>query len=183
MKTTRIFLIGYMGCGKTTVGKRLAAHLSMEFVDLDHFIENRYHKTIRDIFAEKGEAAFRELERKALQEVSLFENVVISTGGGVACFFDNLEFMKNAGKTIYLKVSVNELAARLNVAKHNRPLIKDKNLEEIKEFIQLNLEKRESFYGQAHYVFDTEKLENQKDIDGVTHQIADFISINNTEFT
>ena len=90
----RIFLIGYMGAGKTTVGKVLSQQLGLSFIDLDHYIEGRYHKTVGQLFAERGEEAFRDIERRMLREVAAFENVLVSTGGGAPCFFDNIEFME-----------------------------------------------------------------------------------------
>ncbi len=94
----RIFLIGYMGAGKTTVGKVLSRQLELSFIDLDHYIEGRYHKTVGQLFAEKGEDVFRDIERRMLREVAAFEDVLVSTGGGAPCFFDNMEFMIGAGQ-------------------------------------------------------------------------------------
>ncbi|MDR1632933.1 MAG: shikimate kinase [Dysgonamonadaceae bacterium] len=162
----KFFLIGYMGSGKTTVGKQLARELNLQFMDLDLFIENRYHKSISAIFEEKGEAAFRKIERKALMEMLDFENVVISTGGGTPCFFDNIDLMNQSGITIYLKVSVDELVERLKNAKQKRPLIKNKDSEEIKDYITANLGKREQFYNQATFIFESNNFftnENFKD--------------------
>ena len=110
----RVFLVGYMGAGKTTVGKELAKLAGLSFIDLDYYIEGRYHKAVSQIFAERGEEAFREIERNMLHEVAEFEDVLISTGGGAPCFFDNMEFMNASGTTVYLKVSVEELAKRLD---------------------------------------------------------------------
>ena len=93
-----------MGSGKTTVGKKLAKSLSLSFIDLDDFIQNKYRKTIADIFAEQGEEEFRKIECRALTEVSEIEDVVISTGGGAPCFFDNMNIMNNAGVTLYIEV-------------------------------------------------------------------------------
>lgn len=154
----QFFLIGYMGSGKTTVGKRLARKLNLQFIDMDLFIENRYRKSISAIFEEKGEAGFREIERKALREVVDFENIVISTGGGLPCFFDNMDLMNQSGITIYLKASVDELVERLRTGKQKRPLVKDKNPEELKDFITVNLEKREEFYSKATLVFESNGL-------------------------
>ena len=94
------------------------------FIDLDFYIEGRYHKAVSQIFAERGEEAFREIERNMLHEVAEFEDVLISTGGGAPCFFDNMEFMNASGTTVYLKVSVEELAKRLELCKHTRPVLK-----------------------------------------------------------
>ena len=88
----RIFLIGYMGSGKTSMGKLLATQLSYDFVDLDAYIETKYHKTVSQIFAEMGESKFREIERKCLRLVGEFEKTIISTGGGSPCYFDNMEY-------------------------------------------------------------------------------------------
>ena len=100
----RIFLIGYMGAGKTTLGKAFAKKYNLSFVDLDWYIEERFHKTVQELFAERGEDGFRELERNMLHEVADFENVIISTGGGAPCFFDNMDFMNKSGITVFLNV-------------------------------------------------------------------------------
>ncbi len=101
-----------MGSGKTTVGKLLAKSLSLEFIDLDTFIENKYRKSIATLFEEKGEQVFRRIESHALQEVATFEDVLISTGGGAPCYFDNMALMNRTGTTIYIEASPEELAAR-----------------------------------------------------------------------
>jgi shikimate kinase len=150
----KIFLIGYMGSGKTTIGKLLAKKMNLQFVDIDLFIENRYRKSITAIFAEKGEAGFREIERRTLQEIAGFEDIVISTGGGLPCFFDNMDVMNDSGTTIYLKTSMKELVKRLNTGKQNRPLIKDKTTAELYEFVDQNLQKREPFYNKAAIIFE-----------------------------
>lgn len=154
----KFFLIGYMGSGKTTVGKQLAGKLNLQFMDMDMFIENRYRKSVSAIFEEKGEAAFREIEQKVLRELLDFENVVISTGGGTPCFFDNMDLMNRSGITVYLKVSVDELAERLKNTKQKRPLIKDKYPAEMKDYIAANLEKREQFYSRAAFIFESNDL-------------------------
>mgnify|MGYP002519721885 CR=1 FL=1 len=101
----RIFLIGYMGAGKTTLGKAFARAMGLTFVDLDWYIEERFHKTVRQIFTERGEDGFRELEKRMLHEAGEFEDVVISVGGGTPCFFDNMEYMNQAGETVFLDES------------------------------------------------------------------------------
>ncbi|MBT3385159.1 MAG: shikimate kinase [Prolixibacteraceae bacterium] len=145
----RIYLIGYMGCGKSTLGRRLSEHLNLQFVDMDHYIEERNYKTIPQIFAEEGEAEFRKKERKALEELSEFTDIVIATGGGAPCFFDNVELMNKSGKTIYLNIEPNILADRLLKSKTERPLIKGKSREELVAFIDETLKKRNEFYKQA----------------------------------
>jgi shikimate kinase len=159
---TRLFLVGYMGAGKTTLGKLLAKKLNLHFLDVDLFIENRYHKSITAIFEEKGEAEFREIERQILQEIIGFENVIIATGGGLPCFFDNMDLMNQTGITIYLRTGVEELTKRLKSSKQKRPLIKGKTLEELKDFIETSLKKREIFYNKASIIFDTDTFSAKK---------------------
>jgi len=147
----RIFLIGYMGCGKSTLGRRLSKHLGLQFIDMDHYIEERNCKTIPQIFAEDGEAEFRKKERRALEELAEFTDIVIATGGGAPCFFDNIELMNKTGKTIYLNISPNILADRLMKSKTERPLIKGKSRDELVAFIDETLKKRNQFYLQAQF--------------------------------
>jgi shikimate kinase len=147
----RIYLIGYMGSGKSTLGKKLAKHARLQFIDMDHYIEKRNCKTVPQIFAEEGEAEFRKKERNALEELSAFSDVVIATGGGAPCFFDNVDLMNRTGKTIYLNIDPKILADRLMKSKTERPLIKGKSEEELVAFIGENLTKRNEFYMQAHY--------------------------------
>lgn len=168
----RIFLIGYMGAGKTTIGKRLANELGLSFIDLDCFIENRYQQTVNQLFNQRGETAFRIIEQKLLHEISLFENTLISTGGGAPCFFDNMMFMNNVGTTIYLKVSVKELTNRLELCKHTRPLLKDKTKQELSDFITNNLIKRENYYSQANIIFDAEVLLEDTDVETISKELA-----------
>lgn len=147
----RIYLIGYMGCGKSTLGKRLAKHLNLQFVDMDHYIEMRNHKTVPQIFAEEGETEFRIKERKALEELADFSDIVIATGGGAPCFFDNIDMMNNTGTTIYMNIDPAILADRLMHSKTERPLIKGKSKEELTDFIDEMLKKRSPFYSQAKF--------------------------------
>ena len=147
----RIYLIGYMGSGKSHLGRKFAKHLGLQFIDMDHYIEKRNYKTIPQIFAEEGEAEFRKKERKALEELSEFTNIVIATGGGAPCFFDNIDLMNNSGKTIYLNIDPKILAFRLMKSKTERPLIKGKSKDELIVFIDETLKKRNEFYSQAKY--------------------------------
>lgn len=147
---SRIYLIGYMGCGKSTVGKFVAEKLGYTFLDLDGFIEEKYHKKVADIFAELGQDRFRDIERAALLEASTFEKVVIATGGGAPCFFDNIEVMNNTGLTIYIYMSVDQLTARLEKSRPGkRPLIEGKTGAELRAFIESGLALRAPFYAKA----------------------------------
>jgi len=168
-----------MGVGKTTAGKELAKSLNLEFIDLDQFIQNRYSKSINQIFEQDGESKFREIENNIIKEVATFENVVISTGGGVPCFYDNMEIMNHAGITIYLKASPRLLADRLNSCKDKRPLIKDKNEQELYSFVSDNLEKRDPFYSKAQIIYETEKLIDKYDTEEYISGLLEVI--NNTQ--
>ncbi len=148
----RIFLTGYMGSGKSTIGRKVAALMGMNFIDLDKYIEERNFKSVPDIFAQEGEKAFREKERQALLEVSQFEEIVIGTGGGAPCFFDNMKLMNEAGITIYLAPDNATLASRLLKSKTERPLITGKSREELLLYIQQALDIRAPFYEQSKIV-------------------------------
>lgn len=161
---TRIFLIGYMGAGKTTLGKAFAREQGLTFIDLDWYIEERFHKTVQQLFTERGESGFRELEQKMLHEVAEFEDVVISTGGGTPCFFDNMDYMNACGDTVFLQVAPEVLFHRLKVAKQQRPLLADKNDGELMNFICEALQKRNAFYLKAKHLFRADELEDKRQI-------------------
>ena len=150
----RIFLIGFMGSGKTTVGRPLAKTLGLRFVDMDHHICDSRHKTVGELFEELGETGFRELERESLAELSKEDDIVVATGGGVPCFFDNMETMNRTGSTIYLQVSPEGLAARLKHGRDKRPLLRGKIDEELLEYIRTALAQREKFYREARIIVD-----------------------------
>lgn len=172
----RIFLIGYMGAGKSTMGKSLAQVMNLEFIDLDNFIEARMHKTVKEIFAEVGESGFREIERRSLEEVSQYENVIISLGGGTPCFFDNMDVVNGAGQSVYLKPTEEVLLKRLIKGKHKRPLLANKSDEEILEVIREQLAWREPYYLKANLVFEASHLENKADIVYNAQKLADELS-------
>ena len=157
----RVFLTGYMGAGKTTLGKAFAKALGVPFIDLDWYIEERFHKNIKTLFAERGEEGFRLLEQRMLHEVGEYEDVVISTGGGTPCFFDNMAYMNSQGQTVFLDVSLDVLYNRLRVATFNRPILQGKSDEELRQFITGALEKRLPYYRQATYRFDGSQLESR----------------------
>lgn len=156
----RIILIGYMGAGKTTVGKALAKDLGLMFYDLDWYIESRMRKTVAQIFKESGEEGFRNIERNMLHEVAEFENVIISCGGGTPCFFDNMDYMNQQGETLYLQASPEVLSKHLKMGKSVRPLIVGKTEEELLQFINESLEKRNPYYTQAKHILNVDLMDN-----------------------
>ncbi|MCW1734791.1 shikimate kinase [Anaerorudis cellulosivorans] len=175
----RIFLIGYMGAGKTTIGKKLSKALALDFIDLDKYIQHTYQKSIYQLFEEKGEEGFRKIEQKALHEVADFENVVISCGGGTPCYFDNMEVMKKAGTTVYIQVDPEELANRLLASKTIRPLIAGKSREELIPFIDNQLRERERYYNKADLVIKRDKLITKEDVYITVNQIAEQLKTRN----
>ena len=160
----RIILIGYMGSGKTTVGRALAKELDMPFYDLDWYIESRMRKKVSQIFAEQGEEGFRRIERNMLHEVAEFENVVISCGGGTPCFFDNMEYMNSQSQVVWLKASPEVLHKHLLMGKGDRPLLKGKTPDELIAFIREQLQYREQFYSKARYTLDVSLMDNYEKI-------------------
>jgi shikimate kinase len=174
-KVNRIFLTGYMGVGKTTLGRALSHRLSWSFIDTDVFIENRYHKRICDLFSMEGEERFREIERKALSEIAEFEYVVVSTGGGLPCFYDNMEKMNSAGATVWLEAPVEELAGRLEASAAERPVLQHRKGEELRAFITENLSIREPFYRKAQIRFTTEKMHKLRDADKLARSLIEKI--------
>ena len=156
----RIILIGYMGAGKTTVGRALARELGLQFYDLDWYIENRRRKKVPQIFAEVGEEGFRQIEHNMLHEVAEFEDVVISCGGGTPCFFDNIDYMNQQGQVVYLHCSPEVLHGHLLMGKTERPLLKGKSPEELISFITEQLASREPYYNKARYRLDVSLMDN-----------------------
>lgn len=156
----RIFLIGFMGSGKTTLGKQLARKLGYRFIDQDDYIEETSGLTIAEYFSRNGEQAFRKYEHEALKNLLEFDNVVISTGGGTPCFFNNIDIMNENGLAIYLRMKPEVLKSRLKHAQAERPLIKGKTEEELLEFIKFKLTEREPFYLKAKHVIESMDLKS-----------------------
>ena len=150
----RVFLMGYMGSGKSSLAKRLANKLDFSFVDLDKLIEERAKMTIAQIFEQKGESEFRLIEQQALHSCFKLQNVVIALGGGTPCFFDNMKLIQQNGVGVYLKMPASALASRLANAKVIRPLIAGMNEFEVLEFIQQQLGEREKYYLGAHLIIN-----------------------------
>jgi len=166
----RIFLIGFMGCGKTTLGRKLAARLGYTFYDLDHLLEEQAGMSVAEYFSNFGETAFRLAESEILKNTAYSENAVISTGGGLPCFFDNMDWMKAQGTTVYIKLSPKTLAGRLEHGKEERPLLRHKHGEELINFISEKLAERESFYMQAQVIADGLSLTAEKVVELVLNR-------------
>ncbi|MBQ7511989.1 MAG: shikimate kinase [Prevotella sp.] len=156
----RIILVGYMGSGKTTVGKALSKETGLMFYDLDWYIESRMRKTVSQLFAEKGEEGFRKIEYNMLHEVAEFEDVIISCGGGTPCFFDNMDYLNQQGEVVYLKASPDTLYRHLLMAKVERPLLKGKSPEELIAYITEHLQERAPFYEKARHTLNVDVLDN-----------------------
>ena len=158
---TRIFLIGFMGSGKSTLGAQLARRVHYKFIDMDHLIEETAEMSIPEIFNEHGEEVFRKWEHDILYELCRRENLVISTGGGAPCHSQMMDLMNTHGTTIYLKLSPEALKTRLIQSSTERPLIMGKSEPELLDFIKSLLEKRELFYKRAAHIVDGINLQSQ----------------------
>ena len=149
-----LFLVGFMGSGKSSVGRRIAAALGYDFVDTDKVIEESTGVTISEIFAYEGEEGFRSRERELLESLPASGNVIVATGGGMPCVGDNLELMQQRGKVIYFKLSPERLVARLGRGRARRPKIAGMNDEELLAYISTLLPQREVWYERADVVID-----------------------------
>ncbi|NTD96863.1 AAA family ATPase [Agrobacterium tumefaciens] len=154
----KIFLIGYMGCGKSTKAKQLAHRLDCPVIDLDNEIVKKSGKTIAEFFAEFGESGFRDYESDMLKTFQYPETCVVATGGGLPCFFDHMDWMNSNGTTVYLEMEPAQLVSRLQ-NRHKRPLIKDLDDEQLLDFIQLKLTERNPFYRQAKIIVNAFDLD------------------------
>lgn len=173
----RIILIGYMGAGKTTIGKALAKELNIPFYDLDWYITSRMRKTVAQIFEERGEEGFRQIEHNMLHEVAEFEDVIISCGGGTPCFFDNIDYMNQQGQVVYLKVEPETLYKHLMMSKNDPPLLRGKSHEELITFIREQLEKRELFYNKARYTLDVTLMDDFSKIQTSVKNLKELLNL------
>lgn len=144
-----IFLIGFMGSGKTHWGKLWAAKANYHFIDLDEQVENAVGKTVAQIFEEEGEDFFRQKEAENLKSLNLSSSTIIACGGGTPCFSNNMEWMNKMGTTIYLKTNVPQIVERVLQEKEKRPLLKNLNEAEVQFYIEKKLKEREPLYNQA----------------------------------
>ena len=163
----RVYLVGYMSAGKTSTGKQLAKRLAMEWYDTDRLFEEKYHISIEDFFKKYDENLYRKLESQILQSTAQYDNAVISTGGGTACFNDNMDWMNQQGITIFLKISPKSVVTRLANSKVRRPLVRGKSEEELTEFVNKTYTERLPFYEKAQLVFKGENC----DIDAIVESL------------
>lgn len=166
MNLSSIFLIGFMGSGKSHWGKIWAEKHQMIFVDLDEEIEKAFGMRVEEIFEKHGEEKFRELERYHLKKHENRKNLMISCGGGTPCFFDNLEWMKKNGEVVYLEANEQYILKRVKDETAQRPLLKEVNESELLFFIQKKLKERKPFYEKANFTLEVESL-NEKSLDAL----------------
>ena len=150
---SRIYLVGFMGSGKTTAGKKLSSLLGWEFVDLDGAIEAKTGKKIPEIFATRGEAFFRKTETGILRNLDQ-NNIVVSTGGGAPCHDSNMDYMLSTGLTVYLKLTPAQLMNRLEFSKTERPLISGIDKDDLQGYIEQTLQGREKYYNRALVIIE-----------------------------
>lgn len=168
-----VFIIGYMGCGKTTFGRALARKLNRQFIDLDLYIENRFRNTVNGLFAERGEEGFRKIESSMLREAGEFCDVVISCGGGTPCFLGNMDYMLRAGNVIFLSAGTGCITRRLLANRSKRPLVRNIPEDELETFVAENLARRLPVYEKAPIHFKGEELENAKAIEMSINRFLD----------
>lgn len=144
-----VFLIGFMGCGKSYVGRNLAPLMGFEYLDIDKHIEEMEGLTVKEIFEQKGEAYFRQKEKEIIHALDSSENRIVSTGGGAPCFFDNMDVMNEKGLTIYLNRTKKLVIYRLLKGQHKRPLLTGLSAEELEKFYDERLESRKPYYEKA----------------------------------
>jgi shikimate kinase len=178
-KNPIIFLTGFMGSGKSTVGPILANTIGFKFVDLDNVIEAKVGKKITDIFAHEGEKQFRILERKTLEELLSSKSTVMSLGGGTVTNLETLDLVKNNGIMVYLRSDVGHIYQRLRL-KGNRPMLRDENGklldgENLKQKIKTLLSAREPYYEQAHVIITIDELTIGRTVDRLSNKLLSYI--------
>lgn len=167
-----LFIIGYMASGKTTFGRALARKSGLQHIDLDFYIEQRFHATVRDIFASKGESEFRRIESAMLREVGEMTDVIVSCGGGTPCFGDNMDYMNSRGMTVCLQASEDVIANRIIEAGNKRPLMAGKSKEQVIATLRQHMTVRKPFYDKAKLIISGDKLETKSQI---AETVDDFI--------
>lgn len=165
MLPDRIYIIGYMCSGKSSISRKLAARLGYEPFDTDDLFEERYHICVQDFFEKYGEDYFRKFESEILKKTGEMHHVVISTGGGTPCFFDNMQWMKENGTTVFVNVSLQTAFHRIMNAKRKRPLVYGKSEYDLRQYVESHYNSRLPFYEQADFImkgenFDIEEVMN-----------------------
>lgn len=168
-----LIIVGYMASGKSTIGRKLAHRLGLNFIDTDIFIENRFRKRIVDLFELWGEDTFREREHIITQEVVGIQDVVISTGGGLPCYHNNMDILLSEGTTIYLDINNENLTERLELCKRTRPTVRNKRIEEIKEYIDEAMIMRRPIYEKSHLIIDSNFVKDDYGEEIIVTQIID----------
>jgi len=161
-KDKPIILLGFMGVGKTSIGKKLSKQLNWKFLDTDKLIEKKIGLPIPEIFNQFGEDSFREQEREILNEIASLENVVVSVGGGLPCFFDNMERLNEIGTTVYLKLEPEFIVQRLLESKIKRPLIDHLSHTQLEQFVISKLTQRASFYERSNHSIRADRFACQR---------------------
>ncbi len=172
-----IILFGYMCSGKTTVGKALAKSLGRSFYDLDWYIQHRYHLSISEVFANQGETYFRELERRMLQETVQFEDIVLACGGGTPCFYDNADIANKFGTTVYLKAVPETILGHLKISHAERPLLKGKSPDELREYVTQQIAEREFYYRKAQHTIDVDILDSYEKIEVLIKKLRQLLNV------
>jgi shikimate kinase len=162
----KLYFVGMPGVGKSTIGKKVARELKLDFFDLDKYIEKKEEKSVSEIFAEKGESYFRDLETKYLKEFAEKKGAfVLSCGGGTPCFNDNMETMKKSGIVSYLTMPNAAILSRITQSNNKRPMFENKSEEEAKEIIEKIFEERRAFYEQAQVEYEVLNFNIEKYFD------------------
>ncbi len=158
-----------MGSGKSTFGKKLSRELKLQFIDLDKIIEEKAKCSVTDIFKYLGEDTFRKMESDALKSFEHVDGFIMATGGGTPCYFDNMEYIKSQGSSIYIELDTKSIFNRLSTAKNIRPTIKGKKEDELMEFIESTFNKRKDIYEQATYKVNGLSIDVKKVIELLGH--------------
>lgn len=174
-----VFLIGYMGCGKTTLGEPLAQRFGVPFIDLDAYIEGKASMSAKEIFSTLGEAHFRQLEHEALVEIAQSGiEAVVACGGGTPMLAANMELMDRVGITVWLRTSVDRIVSRLVLPEQRikRPLLNDMSDDEIRQQVIEDLNARTKFYNKAQLQFDSTNLESVEEVESSARRLASVLN-------
>lgn len=169
-----LFLVGYMGCGKSTLGRKLARRLGFAFVDTDALVEERAGASVADVFRYEGEQRFREAEREALERaIAASDNAVVSTGGGLPTWRDNMARLNDVGHTVFLRRSAEQIARRLSpYGRHKRPRLRGLDDAGLVAFMERDMAARDPFYSQAQLVVDCDDMSDDEVVDYILEQIG-----------